>query len=114
MNHQGESSVGRAKRRSQIPDDFAVTHEMRQWVTSQGFILDPLAETERFVDHYRSKGTTFVDPVRAWRNWMRKAEEFRQQQRPATRSNRGRSSSAIDSVRAQVDGIAASAIEGGS
>jgi hypothetical protein len=63
-------------RNHRIPDDFAVTHEMRQWCTSQNIRSDPMTQTERFVDHYKSTGVTKANWNACWRNWMRKADEW--------------------------------------
>lgn len=59
-----------------IPDDFAVTDEMRQWAESKGFDhLDLGGLTENFVDYWRgvpgAKGRK-LDWVGTWRNWIRR------------------------------------------
>lgn len=64
------------RRASQVPEDFAVTADMRQWCSAQGFRLDLAAETAKFIDHHRSKGNSFADPGLAWRNWMRNANKW--------------------------------------
>lgn len=59
------------KRATPTPKDFEVNDQMRQWAVGKG--LDPKAvdpETERFLDHHRSKGSTFKDWDAAWRKWI--------------------------------------------
>lgn len=66
-----------AKRATSLPMDFMVTETMREWATSKG--LNPTvlqSETEKFLDHHRSKGNTFKDWEAAWRKWMRNAIDW--------------------------------------
>jgi len=67
------ASRGRSTR---VPEDFTVTDDMRQWAQSRGIRSDVDEETDRFVDHWTSKGETRVDWVASWRNWMRNADRF--------------------------------------
>lgn len=67
----------RATRATRLPDDFTVTEDMKTWarenVPNIGWI-----EHEKFVDHFLSisgPNSRKVDWVRAWRNWMRRANE---------------------------------------
>ena len=83
-----------------------MTDEMRQWCADEGIGSDPDDETVRFIDHHRAKGTPFADPVAGWRNWMRRADAWRN---PAVPSRVGKSSSSIATVRSQV--FAASAAD---
>ena len=64
-------------RGTRIPDDFAVTPEMRAWATAQGFgRLDLNAVTEEFFDYWRAipgqRGVK-LDWVATWRNRVRDA-----------------------------------------
>ena len=47
------------------------------WAAAAGYSRAEVArETERFRDHHRAKGTVMTDWLAAWRNWMRRSEEF--------------------------------------
>jgi hypothetical protein len=93
------------RRKQQIPAGFAVTADMSEWCSGQGIRSDPVTETTKFIDHHRSKGSTFADPMAAWRNWMRNADEYtgRTHSRPAAQTSRSMQSAAIavDLLRAQ-------------
>jgi hypothetical protein len=68
----------RSKRATSVPNDFEITDDMRIWASQAGFtnIGDLLvAETEKFLDYYRSRGQLMKDWVAAWRNWIRRAAE---------------------------------------
>jgi hypothetical protein len=61
---------------TRIPDDFAITPEMQDWAAERipGFGID--AETENFIDWWRSKpgaAAMKTDWVATWRTWMRRA-----------------------------------------
>lgn len=71
------------KRATPTPESFAIVEELRSWAQSNDLCdVDLKAETEKFLDHHRSKGSSFKDWTAAWRNWIRRAEEW-------GRSNRG-------------------------
>jgi hypothetical protein len=60
---------------TRIPDDFAIDAAMREWATEKipGYDID--AETENFIDWWRSKpgaAATKTDWPATWRTWMRK------------------------------------------
>lgn len=60
-----------------LPDSFVVTEAMATWAADRG--LSPpqvAAETEKFVDHFRANGDRKKDWVAAWRNWMRRVDDF--------------------------------------
>ena len=102
LNHQGESSVEKKARKRRkgpatVPDNFAVTDEMRRWCSAKGIRSDPAIETERFLDHHRAKGSLFVDPISAWRNWMRRADEISRAPTAAPDS-RSKSMRTVDAV----------------
>lgn len=63
------------RRKHQVPEDFAVTDEMRQWFAAKvphlpAAVIEP--ETEKFRDHYGSTGEARLDWVKSWQNWMRR------------------------------------------
>ena len=72
------------KSATSAPDEFLVDTELVQWLEENQITVSYQIETEKFLDHHRSKGSTFVDWRSAWRNWMRNAMKFSQQ-----RPNRG-------------------------
>lgn len=71
------SSSGATKRAHRIPDDFAVTEDMKAWYAASGITgINPVQETAEFIDHFRASGKPGKDWVAAWRNWMRRAEKY--------------------------------------
>lgn len=80
-------------RKRKLPDDFAVTDEMRQTAESFGVPPDKVDfETERFKD-WASGGERKVDWVATWRNWMARAPRMSGYDRlkpPARASPNGR------------------------
>ena len=63
---------------TRLPDDFTVTPEMVEWFREHCPHVDGKRETEKFIDHWRSKpgkDGRKLDWVATWRNWMRTAEE---------------------------------------
>jgi hypothetical protein len=75
------------KRRTTLPDDFAVTDDLRAWAAAKSFPFDLDRETEQFLEHHRAKGTLMLDWRAAWRKWMGKSAEYAAE-RP--RSSNGR------------------------
>lgn len=71
-------SAPKARRGTRLPEDFAVTPEMRKWAEENVPQLAGARETEKFVNHFRSapgqKGVK-LDWVATWRNWMLTAAE---------------------------------------
>lgn len=73
------------KRKSQLPSDFKITDEMQSWFNDQNFIrFNAKDETEKFIDYWKSKGEPKKDWIAAWRNWMRKADEYSKQKTQET------------------------------
>lgn len=61
------------KRGTRLPDDFAVTPAMVAWARERVPGVDGRAETEKFVNYWRSKtgkDATKRDWPATWRNWM--------------------------------------------
>jgi hypothetical protein len=67
------SVEGRAARK--CPESFEVTAELQTWARQEAPGVDLRRETDKFRD-YTFK-TAYSDWPGAWRNWMRKASEFR-------------------------------------
>lgn len=94
-----QSEAGKkAKRATQILDDFQPEPNIHQWAQSETPLVDVQREVGKFVDHHRSKGNTFKDHQRAFKNWLRNAQRFAErdqqrdqhhgQQEPARRSRK--------------------------
>lgn len=62
------------------PADFVVTEAMLRWAASEAPGVPWQAEHAKFSDH--TFRTAINDWPGAWRNWMRKAQEFALQRRP--------------------------------
>jgi hypothetical protein len=58
-----------------IPEDFAVTPEMRAWAKDKGYIVDLDRETFRFINHALQNDRRCRDWIAAWRNWIDRAQE---------------------------------------
>jgi hypothetical protein len=67
-----ESARKRATRK--CPDSFVVTDELKAWAAKEHPSIDAAAETAKFGDH--TFKTAISDWPGAWRNWMRKAQDF--------------------------------------
>jgi len=68
-----------APRGTRLPDDFSVSEEMRSWALLKHPFVDIEAETEAFIDHFKSvagaKGVK-LDWLGTWRNWIRRSKQF--------------------------------------
>jgi hypothetical protein len=64
------------KRASTIPKDFSISDSMKEWASNRVNGIDIYAQTEMFIDHHKSKGSSFVDWDAAWRKWMRNAKNW--------------------------------------
>jgi hypothetical protein len=60
-----------AKRPTAAPDTFEVTDELQRWAREKNIRVDLAEETQQWLDHHRSKGTTAKDWTASWRTWMR-------------------------------------------
>jgi uncharacterized protein YdaU (DUF1376 family) len=68
------------------PKGFLVTVEMQMWAAEKCPLLgrnDMVSETDKFRDH--TFGRAISDWAGAWRNWLRKEQEFREKRRPPPR-----------------------------
>jgi hypothetical protein len=80
---------------TRIPDDFAVSADMRAWAVKSVPGYDFEGETENFIDWWKSKGGIAAEKVdwpATWRTWMRRnskeaAAPPRQARGGGTRSN---------------------------
>jgi len=77
--HSDPPTKPKTQRGTRIPDDFALTASMREWAMANVPQLANSRETEKFVNHWRSKAgrdATKVNWELAWRNWMIRAAEY--------------------------------------
>lgn len=78
----------KAKRASRIEEPFGIDDATINWAFSEGFTFSDIArEKDKFVDYHASKGSTFVDWQRAFKNWLRNSRQFGQRTTPRTKSN---------------------------
>lgn len=73
--------AGRGRKRA-LPDDFAVTDEMRLWAAENAPGVDVDEQTAIFRDHWISKAERRADWPATWRNWIRNAKRFNEPRRP--------------------------------
>jgi hypothetical protein len=62
----------KGRRKSQVPENFTPDAAQRAWAVHHCPNVDLAAETAKFVDHHRAKGTTFLDPQLGFRTWLRR------------------------------------------
>lgn len=68
---------------SRIPKSFVLTEAMTLWAEGVGLTINLETETAKFVDYWTAESgpkASKRDWVAAWRNWMRRAQDYR----PAT------------------------------
>lgn len=75
-NPDGLSVGGAPKKRAakKCPADFVLTDDLREWAVEHAPDVDPDKATEAFRDHTFRNAIT--DWPGAWRNWLRKDQEF--------------------------------------
>lgn len=86
---EAKASVPR-KRGKRIPDDFAITEEMRDWGRTNCPTVDGQTETVKFINYWQAKAgrdATKVDWVATWRNWMLNAKERQPGGKPSATDN---------------------------
>lgn len=66
----------RPSAKRQLPEDFTVTAEMREWAAANTPAVDIDGELAQFSDYHRSNANTKADWVSAWRTWMRNAKKW--------------------------------------
>ncbi|MEC3974751.1 helix-turn-helix domain-containing protein [Amycolatopsis sp. H20-H5] len=70
------AKTAKATRATRAPDNLPIAPEMRAWAAANGIVVDLEAETSQFLDWHRGKGSTHVDWIASWRNWMRRTLTF--------------------------------------
>lgn len=76
-----QSSAVKKSQKSRIPvEQLELTDSLRAWCDTEG-ISCTVAEAElpKFIDWHLANGKTRKDPEAAFRNWLRKAPEFRRE-----------------------------------
>jgi hypothetical protein len=60
------------RRKRRIPQDFAISEEMREWAVEKEItgLIDIDYETEEFITHWRGVGTPMLDWEQTWQNDM--------------------------------------------
>lgn len=67
------------KRKTSLPDNFHVSKKMAEWFSSQGFCIDIQKSTNSWIDAMRAKDYKYIDWESAWRNGMRKHDEWQRE-----------------------------------
>lgn len=75
--------TAKAKRPTQIPADFPLDANLREWATNGG-VVNVEHETEQWWDYHKAKGDTAADWTASWRTWMRNSVKFSTQNRTQT------------------------------
>lgn len=81
QNHKNQikkkKTSKKKKNKTAAPAEFDITPEMKKWAEPLGFSTAALiAQTEIFLDWHRARGNKFVNWNAAWRNWIKKAKQF--------------------------------------
>jgi hypothetical protein len=74
----GGAREGARKRGTRLPDDFAITDDLKAWFAENCRGVDGPRETEKFRNYWRAKSgkdATKIDWPATWRNWMLTAAE---------------------------------------
>lgn len=91
--HGGAARGAKKHRTSQktgCPKTFDFNGNLKEWASKVAPNLDLEAETEKFLDYHRAKGSAFVDWDAAWKLWIRNGKKFAEE--------RELSSSRVDNV----------------
>ena len=75
--------VSRRKSARSLPDDFAISDDMRNWANEKAIGVDIEIKTERFCAYWRARDGRFARWDQAWKNWVLKSNEFNHRKRPA-------------------------------
>ena len=78
-NRKGGETCARKRTAHSLPERFSIGEHLKEWASREVPTVEIAAETEKFLDHHRSKGNRMVDWDAAWRKWMRNAADWGQQ-----------------------------------
>lgn len=65
-----------AQRASRPMEDFTPSPSLRAWASKEVPGVDIERETRAWIDWCAANGKSYKDHAAAWRNWMRKAEDY--------------------------------------
>lgn len=74
------TKVTTSERGTRLPQNFSINDQMRMWAVANTAMIDIDYETGKFIDYWASKtgqAATKLDWTATWRNWMKRAQEFR-------------------------------------
>lgn len=80
-----KKEVKKRVRGARLSTDFSISLEMRSWFFATTPALDLDRQTQKFINHYKAKtgrGSTSMDWVATWENWMLQAEDWRKEKLP--------------------------------
>lgn len=81
------SSEGARKRATQLPDDWMPDETVREAMKAECPNVDFKTEHAKFQDYWHGTGKPMKDWTAVWRNWIRKADEYRKQRSKVTHIN---------------------------
>lgn len=71
--------IKKVSQETEAPERFEVSLGLRGWFRDSKLAklgVDPLRETEQWLDYHRAKGSRFKDWDASWRTWMRNQGKF--------------------------------------
>lgn len=99
-----EGTSSKRKRATRMTEDWQPDQALVDWAIQSFPILESINdETDRFRDHWISKGEARADWRASWRNWMRNAAKYAARSRPVSRLDgiARRNAQAIDAAMAR-------------
>lgn len=75
-NNDKEDIKQKRKVKTLLPSNFVITKEMVDWYGSQNFAVRMTESTDKWIDAMKAGGYKYVDWQAAWRNGMKKANEW--------------------------------------
>ena len=79
------TTSSRRKPETPLPDDFTLTPAMADWAQAEVPNVPLLREFNQFKDHAIAHDRRARDWVAAWRNWMRRADQFARERTAPTK-----------------------------
>jgi hypothetical protein len=76
LSVRNERNLVRTAKSTPFPEDFVLNYE-RAYFGYTTCLVDPIAELERFKDNALADGKMHVSWDAAWRNWCRRARDYR-------------------------------------
>lgn len=66
----------RERARAAINEEWKPTPTLIEWAANEYPSVDLVVETEKFRDHFRANGKPMKNWEAAWKNWIRRCQEF--------------------------------------